>query len=183
MSIPEPCKARILVVDDDDGMLQVTRMSLRRVKYNGRKIDVLMAGSSQDALDILSREPGIGLMLIDGEMETPTAGLDTCQDIRERLGNAHLRIYLRTGKLEMDAEERAAKLKWDLEGHLPKGETSKDDLVRAVLAGLDAHHRLVARPADQDAAGERAAVKQATKSVEGGADGSRPEGRDSLSAY
>ena len=141
MSISETAKARILIVDDDDGILQVTRMSLRRVKFNGKRMQVLLADSSKRALEILAKETGIGLMLIDGEMETRTAGLDTCRSIREELGNPDIRIYLRTGKLQMDAEELVAKRVWDIEGHLPKGDTSKDDLVETVLLGLNNYYR------------------------------------------
>lgn len=132
-------KARALIVDDDDGILQVSRMSLKRSKFRGQKLDILLAKSGGEAVELLSREDGVGVMLIDGEMETANAGLETCQRIREELGNGDLRIYLRTGKVEMDAGEREAQKTWDLEGHLPKGEASKDDLVATVMAGLEAY--------------------------------------------
>ena len=132
-------KARVLIVDDDDGILQVSKMSLKRTKFNGQRLDILQAKSGAEALDVLRSESGVGVMLIDGEMETKTAGLATCKAIREELGNADLRIYLRTGKVEMDATEKAAQKEWDLEGHLPKGDASKGDLIATVIAGLEAY--------------------------------------------
>ena len=133
-------KARVLIVDDDDGILQISRMSLKRVKFHNRRLDILLARSAREAIQTLSDETGVGVMLIDGEMETKTAGLDTCKAVREDLGNADLRIYLRTGKVEMDRSEVEAAKTWDLEGHLPKGDSSKDDLVSTVLAGLEAYY-------------------------------------------
>lgn len=132
-------KARALIVDDDDGILQVTRMSLKRSKFRDQKLDILLAKSGAEALDLLRSENGVGVMLIDGEMETADAGLETCRAIREELGNADLRIFLRTGKVEMDEREKNAVRTWDLEGHLPKGDASKDDLVATVMAGLEAY--------------------------------------------
>ena len=133
-------KARVLIVDDDDGILQISRMSLKRVRFRGRRLDILLASSGGLAVSTLSEQTGVGVMLIDGEMETNTAGLDTCRAIREELGNEDLRILLRTGKVDMDAKEREAARKWDLQGHLPKGDTSKDDLVDAVLGALEAYY-------------------------------------------
>ena len=129
-------KARVLIVDDDDGILQVSRMSLKRVKFRGKRLDILLAKSAKETLEILARESGVGVMLVDGEMETKSSGIDACQVIREELGNADLRIYLRTGKVEMDLAEVKAVETWDLEGHVPKGETSKDDLIAIVVAGV-----------------------------------------------
>ncbi len=133
-------KARVLIVDDDDGILQISRMSLKRVKFRNRRLEILLAKSAREAVETLSENNGVGVMLIDGEMETKTAGLDTCKAIRQELGNRDLRIFLRTGKVEMDHIERQAKETWDLEGHLPKGDASKDDLVSTVIAGLEAYY-------------------------------------------
>ena len=136
-------KARILVVDDDDGILQVSRVSLKRVKFRDQRLQILLASSSKQAVEMLSNENGVGVMLIDGEMETKTAGLDTCEAVRKQLGNQDLRIFLRTGKVDMDAQEVAAKEDLDLEGHIPKGDTSKEQLVAAVLKGLEAYYARV----------------------------------------
>ncbi len=133
-------KARVLIVDDDDGILQISRMSLKRVKFRDRRLDILLARSAREAIQILGEKSGVGVMLIDGEMETKTAGLDTCKAVREDLGNAELRIFLRTGKVEMDRAEVEAVRTWDLEGHLPKGDASKDDLIATVVAGLEAYY-------------------------------------------
>lgn len=133
-------KPRVLIVDDDDGILQVSRMGLKRSKFRDQKLDILLANSGSDAVELLRGENGIGVMLIDGEMETKTAGLDTCKAIREELGNPDLRIYLRTGKVEMDAQEQEAAGLFDIEGHLPKGDAGKEELIATVMAGLEAYY-------------------------------------------
>lgn len=58
-----PASASILLVDDDNGVREVTAELLRGLGY-----DVLEAGSGGAALDLLQRAPHIDLMLIDFAM-------------------------------------------------------------------------------------------------------------------
>ena len=60
---PHPGGASILLVDDDNGVREVTAEMLRGLGY-----EVLEAGSGGAALDLLQREPQIDLMLIDFAM-------------------------------------------------------------------------------------------------------------------
>ena len=55
--------ATILLVDDDNAVREVTAAMLRELRYR-----VLEAGSGGAALDILERQPGIDLMLVDFAM-------------------------------------------------------------------------------------------------------------------
>jgi signal transduction histidine kinase len=60
---PDAAAARILLVDDDNAVREVTAETLRELGYH-----VLEAGSGGAALDLLERETSIDLMLVDFAM-------------------------------------------------------------------------------------------------------------------
>jgi signal transduction histidine kinase len=70
-----PGGASILLVDDDNGVREVTAEMLRGLGY-----DVLEASSGGAALDLLQREPRIDLMLIDFAMPGMT-GADVARSV------------------------------------------------------------------------------------------------------
>jgi CheY-like chemotaxis protein len=70
-----PGGASILLVDDDNGVREVTAEMLRGLGY-----DVLEASSGGAALDLLQREPKIDLMLIDFAMPGMT-GADVARSV------------------------------------------------------------------------------------------------------
>jgi signal transduction histidine kinase/CheY-like chemotaxis protein len=74
--VEEPqASANILLVDDDNGVREVTAELLRDLGY-----EVLEAGSGGAALDLLQREPRIDLMLIDFAMPGMT-GADVARSV------------------------------------------------------------------------------------------------------
>lgn len=89
---------QILVVDDDPEVLAVTHLCLRDFRFAGRPVVLLDAESGAAAREVLARTPDIALILLDVVMETEHAGLDLVRHVREELGNAAVRIVLRTGQ-------------------------------------------------------------------------------------
>ena len=89
---------QILVVDDDPEVLAVTHLCLRDFRFAGRRVVLLDAESGAAAREVLARTPDIALILLDVVMETEHAGLDLVRHVREELGNAAVRIVLRTGQ-------------------------------------------------------------------------------------
>lgn len=80
---------RVLVVDDDRGVL---RLTARMLRLDGFK--VLEADSGTEALRLLDAEPGIRLVVTDVVMPG-MHGLDLAAKIRERDGGPH--VVLMTG--------------------------------------------------------------------------------------
>jgi signal transduction histidine kinase len=70
---------RILLVDDDNGVREVTAAMLRDLGY-----EVVEAGSGGAALDLLQREAGIDLMLIDFAMPG-MSGADVVRRVRSTM--------------------------------------------------------------------------------------------------
>ncbi len=69
-------KKRILVIEDEDSIRSFIVINLTRAGY-----EVTEASSGEDALDILSREKGIGVMLLD-IMLPGIDGFEVCSRIR-----------------------------------------------------------------------------------------------------
>lgn len=89
---------RVLVVDDDPDVFRVTELSLKRLRFRDRAVQLLTASSAAVARAQLDRDRGIALALIDVVMETETAGLELIRTIRGELGLNDMRIILRTGQ-------------------------------------------------------------------------------------
>lgn len=135
-------KHRILVVDDDEDIHVVSRLTLKSLRYRGRRVEILGARSGQECIEVMSRESGIGVILLDVVMETDHAGLDACRKIREDVGNSFSRILLRTGQPGAAPEKKVIQ-EYDIDGYLPKGELTAARLYTSVRTSLKAYCELV----------------------------------------
>ncbi|HUR40293.1 MAG TPA: ATP-binding protein [Verrucomicrobiae bacterium] len=97
-TLAPPAPWRVLVVDDDRDVHNVTRLSFTGFEYQGRGLTMLSAHSAAEAREVLRSNDDIALALVDVVMETDQAGLELTHWIREQLGNRIVRIVLRTGQ-------------------------------------------------------------------------------------
>ena len=91
-------KQKILIVDDDQSIHDVTNIALKSMEFTDFELEVLTAYSATEAKVIINEEPDIALALIDVVMETPEAGLDLVNYIRNDLNNNMIRLIIRTGQ-------------------------------------------------------------------------------------
>src|SRR5690242_3047979 len=82
-----PPRHKLLVVDDEPDIFTLTKLSLKGLRFKGRPVELLYAGTGQDAVRTMRTNPDVALILLDVVMETDSAGLDACRRIREELGN------------------------------------------------------------------------------------------------
>ncbi|MGE5675106.1 MAG: response regulator [Mycobacterium leprae] len=137
-----PHKHHVLVVDDEQDIFTVTRLSLKGLRYRDRPLELLYAATGEEAVRMLRANPAIAVILLDVVMETDSAGLDACQAIREELGNRLVRILLRTGQPGA-APERQTIDHYDIDGYLEKAALTSNRLYSAVRAALKAWEELV----------------------------------------
>jgi len=135
-------KNHILVVDDEPDIHKLTKMSLKSLKYQGRKTKFSFASSGKEAVEIMRSNPDIAVILLDVVMETDLAGLEACRTIREELGNHFVRILLRTGQ-PGSAPEKQTIDEYDIDGYLPKTELSTNRLYSSVRTALKAWQELI----------------------------------------
>lgn len=138
----ETTEYTILVVDDEPDIHLVTKMALKTMRFNGKKIKLLSAASAAEARKILQEYPDVGVILLDVVMESPTAGLDLVETIRGELRKNHVRIILRTGQ-PGSAPEKDVIEQYDIDGYLAKAEITGIKLYSTVRTALKAYLELI----------------------------------------
>ena len=89
---------KVLVVDDEADIRTLTRLNLKGFTFDGRELEFVEAASAYEARQKLSQHDDFALALIDVVMETDDAGLRLVEYIRKDLGNAMIRLVVRTGQ-------------------------------------------------------------------------------------
>src|SRR5690242_15889737 len=135
----------VLAVDDEEDVLNVTSLALKRMQVFGIPIKLHTASSKADAIKWLETNPeakALHLALIDAVMETDHAGLELCEYIRSQK-ELNCRIILRTGQAGK-VPEREVVNKYDITGYLGKTEATEDKLYSVVTCcvkeAYQAHH-------------------------------------------
>jgi len=134
---------RVLIVDDEPEIHQITRLILGNVVFDSRPLEFLSAYSGHEALEVMSQESDIAIILLDVVMETVHAGLDIVKKIREQQNNKIVRIILRTGQ-PGDAPSNEVILNYDINDYKEKSELTYDKLFTSVVAALRTYQQLIA---------------------------------------
>lgn len=133
---------KILIVDDDAEVLLVTKMSLKRAEYDGKRFKLITANSGQEAVETVRQTPDIAVIIIDQIMETDNAGTDACQQIRQELGQTRPRLILRSGLADERTTGDAHLATLGLSCVLPKSEMTPESLVQSLHEALDDYYAL-----------------------------------------
>jgi len=134
---------KILVVDDEVDVRALTRLSLREFTFLRRGLELVDAGSADEAMELLERHPDIAVALIDVVMETDDAGLELVRHIREDRRNSMMRLIVRTGQPGM-APERYVIDNFDIDDYKDKTELTVQKLYTAVRTALKSYRDLSA---------------------------------------
>ena len=126
---------KLLIVDDDPEVHEVTRLALAGLRLDGNSLDILSVHSATAAKVMLQRHPDIAVVLLDVVMESEDAGLELVQQIRGELGNSRVRIVLRTGQPGHAPEQRVM-LDYDINDYRDKTEVTAQRLITTVIGAL-----------------------------------------------
>lgn len=105
-ALPQAGAWKVLIVDDDATVREITRLVLGPHRIDGRPLELLEAANADEAIALFSRHPDIAMGLIDMVMEEPTAGLRVIDAVRNAQGNHKVRLVVRTGQPGHLPEER-----------------------------------------------------------------------------
>lgn len=130
---------KVLVVDDDPDTHELTRMSLKKMDYQGFPIELESVHTGREAIDYLEANPDTPVILLDVVMEDEHSGLDVVHAVRGEQGNEFVRILLRTGQPGI-APEKEVIDDYDIDGYLPKAELTQRRLYSAVRTAIK-HYR------------------------------------------
>lgn len=139
---------KVLIVDDEPGVHDVTKLALKNFDFDGRGLHFLHALSAAEARQILAVEQDIALILVDVVMETEHAGLDLVRHLREELKNSLIRVVLRTGQ-PGQAPERTVIRQYDINDYKEKTELTAQKLFSTVFTSLRSYRDLAALDANR----------------------------------
>lgn len=133
---------KILVVDDEESIHDITFNALKSVVVDGRRLELISAMNAEEAGQKLREHKDIALALIDVIMETPTAGLDLVNYIRNVLNNHLIRLVIRTGQPD-EVPEREIIEKYDINDYKEKTELSVDKFYTVVRSSIRQYAHLL----------------------------------------
>ena len=126
---------KLLVVDDEPDVRELTRFNLRGFRFADRDLEIIEASSAYEAREILSQNKDIAVALIDVVMETDDAGLRLVEFIRKDLKNLMVRLIIRTGQPGL-APERHVIDHYDIDDYKDKTELTAGRLYTTVRSAL-----------------------------------------------
>ncbi len=127
---------KVLIVDDDHGVHDITRLALKNVQVKGRPLSFTSVYSAKEAREILEHDDSFAVALIDVVMETENSGLELTQYIRHELLNPYLRIIIRTGQSGL-APEKFVIDHYDINDYKDKTELNADRLYSSVKLAIN----------------------------------------------
>lgn len=133
---------KILIVDDEESVHEVTNMVLSPMSFHGRDLELYHAYSAQEGEKKLIENPDIAVLLLDVVMETDSAGLDLVKIIRDKLNNKLIRIILRTGQPGHAPEEDVI-VNYDINDYRNKLELTTSKLFSSMITALRSYSDLV----------------------------------------
>jgi signal transduction histidine kinase len=130
-----PDRIPVLVVDDDQSVLDVTRLVLSRYRFDGHSVECITCNAASEARALLQQRNDIAVILLDVVMERDDAGLALVEFIRNTLGDRRLRIILRTGQAGFAPEYRVVQ-NYDINDYLAKTESTQERLFVSLTTAL-----------------------------------------------
>jgi response regulator RpfG family c-di-GMP phosphodiesterase len=135
-------KWRILVVDDDDSVHQVTKLVLTDAEIENRQLEIVSVYSMEEAKTMLLEDNDFCMAFVDVVMETDHAGLELVQWIREELKNQSIRLVLRTGQAGSAPEARVIK-DYDINDYKEKTDFTSNKMITTVYASIRAYRDIM----------------------------------------
>jgi response regulator RpfG family c-di-GMP phosphodiesterase len=133
---------RVLVIDDDESVHQVTRLVLSDAIIENRALDIVSAYSSKQAREILLEDDNFCMAFVDVVMETDHAGLELVEWIRNILKNQAIRLILRTGQAGSAPEAKVIK-EFDINDYKEKTDFTAGKMTTTVYASIRAYRDIM----------------------------------------
>lgn len=126
---------RVLVIDDDAYVHELTALVLKDFVFEGRGLVLLHGYSGEEAKKLVRENKNIAVILLDVVMETTQAGLEAAEYIRKELGNDTVQLLVRTGQAGEFSEDDAFE-KYEINFFLEKADLTSRRLLTALKTAL-----------------------------------------------
>lgn len=131
----------LLLVDDEEDVIEVSKLVLDDLEFDGRPLRILSALSAREGIEVFEKETDIAVAFIDVVMETEHAGLDLVKHVRQKLGNQITRLIMRTGNPGAAPPHEIVR-HLEIDDYKEKTELTADRLETAVLTSLRSYRNL-----------------------------------------
>jgi response regulator RpfG family c-di-GMP phosphodiesterase len=128
-------KWKILIVDDESEVHNVTKLVLSDFQFDGKGLEFLSAYTAEDAKRIIDENIDIAVILLDVVMETEDSGLKLAKYIRDEAKNDLVRIILRTGQ-PGQAPEKKVIVDYDINDYKEKTELTAQKLFTCMVTSI-----------------------------------------------
>ena len=142
MQATDTDKWNVLVVDDDELIHKMTKISLCDLGHDGKGLAFLHAYSATEARKILRDHVDISIIILDVMMENDDAGLSFVKFVRDEIKNNDVGILLHTGQPGI-APKKEVSDQYDIDGYLDKNVADNDDCYVAVKLALRSYQERV----------------------------------------
>ncbi len=133
---------KVLIVDDEPDVHQVTKLVLSNTTFLGKKLDFYDCYSAAETREFLAKDDDIAMIFLDVVMEEEDSGLKLVKYIREELQNSLVRIVLRTGQPGQAPEEKVI-IDFDINDYKSKTELTSERLFTTVISSLRSYRDLL----------------------------------------
>lgn len=133
---------KVLVVDDDINVLNVTKLVLQSKRVFSRDIDVCLCENVGAAKDYLAQNHDVAVAIIDIVMETERDGIDLVEFIRNDLHNTITRVVLRSGQPALFSETDII-TELNIQDYREKTELTASKLWCVIVLAIRSYNELV----------------------------------------
>lgn len=140
LKIPTSNSWKVLIVDDEPSVHDVTKLTLHRFSYQKRGVEFISAYSKKEAQELLEKE-SFAVAFVDVMMESDKAGLELVDFIRRDIEDDRVRIIIRTGQAGM-APERFVIDNYDINDYKEKTDLSADHLYTTLRTALSHYQQI-----------------------------------------
>lgn len=134
---------KILIVDDEPSIHDITKLALDNLEVEGRKLSFISAYNGKEAKEAMLANPDTAVVLLDVVMESDHAGLEVAEFIRNEAGNHFSRIVLRTGQ-PGQAPERQVIMDYDINDYKEKTELTSAKLFTLIYSSIRSYRDIIA---------------------------------------
>ncbi|MDC0611761.1 DUF3369 domain-containing protein [Vibrio sp.] len=133
---------KVALIDDEDDVISVSELVLKRVLVDSRPLEFLKAHSAEEAKQLFEQHTDIALALVDVVMEDDHAGLDLVKWIREKNKNTTTRLVLRTGQPGEAPEEDVIR-EYDINDYKNKTELNSTRLKTTIYSAIRSYRDII----------------------------------------
>lgn len=141
-TLPTQKPWKVLIVDDNHGVHEVTKLALKNIAIYNRPVSFTSVYSAKEAKELLENDDTFAVALIDVVIESTHAGLELTKCIRQKLLNPDLRIITRTGQ-SGQVPERFVIDSYDINDYKDKTELNTNKLYTSVKLAINNYSKII----------------------------------------